>query len=239
LDREHKRILDSYERLEGRVQAGPRFFGYENLAHVYRVNQRHQETQRLLSACAFHPLTDVRILDVGCGNGNMLRQFLQWRATPSHLAGIELRAEPIEQARALNPGIDIRCGSAIEMPWENESFDLVCQHTVFTSILDDTMKRQIAAEMNRVLRPGGAVLWYDFFLNNPGNRDVKGIGKHELYSLFPQYKINLRKISLAPPIARRIPERLLPVVYPALAAIPLLRTHYLALCQKPGTKSAH
>jgi len=112
---------------------------------------------------------------------------------------------------------------------------LVCQHTVFTSILDPTIKQQIAAEMARVLRPGGAVLWYDFMYNNPRNPDVRGIKADEIRSLFLAFQLHLRRITLAPFIARRLPELLLPVLYPLLATIPLLRTHYLGLLVKPTT----
>jgi hypothetical protein len=49
------------------------------------------------------------------------------------------------------------------------------QFTVFTSILDKDMKRNIAAEMLRVLKPKGVIIWYDYFVNNPKNSDVRGV----------------------------------------------------------------
>jgi SAM-dependent methyltransferase len=152
---------------------------------------------------------------------------------PENLSGIELRPEPVDKARQLNPFLDILCGSAVDLPWSDDAFHLVCQHTVFTSILDTHMKAQVASEMDRVLRPGGAILWYDFMYDNPGNPDVRGIKAAEIRALFPHFDIRLRRITLAPPIARRLPERLLPVVYPLLSAIPILRTHYLGLLHKP------
>ena len=196
------------------------------------MHERYRETLRLFQAHGYHPLSKLQILDVGCGDGVMLRQFMQWGAWPENLAGIELRPEPVEKAGRLNPNLDLRCGSAIELPWPDDSFDLVCQHTVFTSILDKAMKRQIASEMTRVLRPGGSVLWYDYFYNNPSNPDVRGVKAKEIRSLFPDFEINLRPITLAPPIARRIPNALLPGLYPLLAALPFLRTHYLGIFTK-------
>lgn len=230
---EHQRILEAYQVRQARAQAKAGFFEYEDLAHVCRIHERYRETLRLLQAAGYDPLSDLYILDVGCGDGNMLRQFLQWGAAPERLAGIELRPEPVQRARHLNPNLDVRCGSATDLPWPETSFDLVCQHTVFTSILDSAMKQQIAAEMSRVLRPRGAVLWYDFMYSNPRNPDVRGVKADEIRSLFPGFGIHLRRITLAPPIARRLPESLLPVFYPLLASIPLLRTHYLGLLIKP------
>ena len=41
--------------------------------------------------------------------------------------------------------------------------------------------------------------------------------------------LTLTRITLAPPVARRIPAPLLPLLYPALAALPFLRTHCLGV----------
>jgi len=67
--------------------------------------------------------------------------------------------------------------------WEDASFDVVTQFTVFSSILDPDLKEQVAQEMIRVTKPGGYILWFDFFVNNPFNHDVRGIGKREIRGL--------------------------------------------------------
>ena len=228
---EEARVLNAYAKRKSRKLE--RFFGYESLAHLMRVQERHRETLRLLAAYDLRSLADRHILDVGCGDGNMLRQFLEWGATPENLAGIDLRPEPVEYARSLNPNLDVRCGSATDLPWPDASFDLVCQHTVFTSILDTEMRHGVAREMIRVLRRKGAVLWYDFVYDNPRNPDVRGVGAREVRALFPGFDASLRRVTLAPPIARRLPEQLLPVLYPLLSSISLLRTNYLGLLIKP------
>jgi hypothetical protein len=87
--------------------------------------------------------------------------------------------------------------------------------------------------MIRVLRRKGAVLWYDFAYNNPRNPDVHGVGAREVRALFPGFDASLLRVTLAPPIARRLPERLLPVLYPLLSSISPLRTHYLGFLIKP------
>jgi SAM-dependent methyltransferase len=228
---EHQRILKAYDARRAWAEAG--FFEYENPAHICRVYERYRETLLLLHRAGYHPLSNLSILDVGCGDGNMLREFLQWGAAPERLAGIELRPESVQKACHLNPNLDVRCGSATELPWPDASFDLACQHTVFTSVLDSAMKQQVAGEMSRVLRQGGAVLWYDFMYDNPRNPDVRGVRAGEIRALFPGFEITfMKRITLAPPIARRLPKGLVPVLYLLLSAIPLLRTHYLALLTK-------
>jgi ubiquinone/menaquinone biosynthesis C-methylase UbiE len=129
------------------------------------------------------------------------------------------------------PEVRIERASAAELPFPAKNFDLVLQSTVFTSILDGAMKQQVASEMLRVVRSEGLILWYDFNVNNPWNPDVKGVKKREIARLFTGCHVDLRRITLAPPLARWIAPRswLLACL---LEKIPLLRTHYLAVIRK-------
>jgi len=226
---ENKRILDVYQKRDERARNKEIFFGYENLAHLFRAHQRYRATLLLLKSQKFHPLSSFRILDVGCGNGNMLRQFLQWEARPENLAGIELRPEQVNYALSLNPNLDIRCGSATELPWPDDAFDLVCQHTVFTSILDQEIKTEIASEMLRVVNGHGMILWYDFWLN-PTNPQTRGIRPGEIKRLFPNCRYEFHRITLAPPIARRIvPISWMLALF--LENLKIFNTHYLVAIQ--------
>jgi hypothetical protein len=99
------------------------------------------------------------------------------------------------------------------------------------------MKFKVAAEMKRVLAYGGIILWYDFMYNNPINPDVRGVAAKEIRHLFSGFEISLHRITLAPPIARKIPPKILPVLYPVIALIPFLRTHYLGIFKKLKSSS--
>ncbi|SRR5579871_1200365 len=224
-------ILEAYRR--HREQFPLTFFTYENMAHLCRIQERHRATLTTLARAGYCPLAGLRILDVGCGDGNMLRQFLQWGALPENLAGIDLRPAAADYARSLNPNLDVRCGDAIALPWPDESFDLVCQHTVFTSIVSPEVRKKVANEMCRVLRPGRAILWYDFIYNNPRNPNVRGIPRKKIQALFPDFDVRLCSLTLISMIARRLPEPLLPVLYPLLSAVRPLRTHCFGLLIKP------
>jgi hypothetical protein len=86
--------------------------------------------------------------------------------------------------------------------------------------------------MLRVLKPGGAVLWYDFHFDNPRNADVKAVTPREVRALFPGCRVTLKRAGLAPPVARR----LAPLSWMAchvLEKVPFLCTHHLGLIERP------
>jgi len=130
------------------------------------------------------------------------------------------------------PGADIRLGDASKLPWPDASFDIVLQSTVFTSILEESLRQAVAEELLRVLRPGGIILWYDFFVNNPKNSDVRGISRREIIDLFPGSKVSSARITLAPPLARFLAP-CSRVLCEVLAGLRILDTHLLAVISKP------
>lgn len=76
------------------------------------------------------------------------------------------------------------------------------------------------------------MIWYHFRYNNPTNPNVRGMTKRLIRRFFPDFRMKLHSITLLPPLARRL-GRLTPVLYPVLAAIPPLRTHYLGVLIRP------
>ena len=76
------RILAAYRRREERSSARSKLFVYEDWAQMYRVQDRHKRTLQLLSSFGVTSLQTLHILDIGCGDGNWLRQVIQWGAQP-------------------------------------------------------------------------------------------------------------------------------------------------------------
>jgi ubiquinone/menaquinone biosynthesis C-methylase UbiE len=196
------------------------------------VHERERRLLGLLSRHGCEPLDTKKILEIGCGNGDFLRDLIKWGARPENISGIDLLPERVSEAVHLSPKVmDIRQGNAAILEFADESFDLVLQSTVFTSVLDDDVKRQIASEMCRVLNPDGLIIWYDYHLDNPRNSDVKGIKHGEVHALFPKCEIQLQRITLAPPIARLLAPYCWFLCY-LLSKIPCLCTHYIGVIRK-------
>lgn len=93
------------------------------------------------------------------------------------------------------------------------------------------MKQQIASEMLLVVKSDGLIVWYDYHVNNPWNPDVRGVKKKEIRRLFPDCRIELRRITLAPPLARWLAPRSW-LLAQLLERIPILCTHYIGIIQK-------
>ena len=202
------------------------------------VWQTLQERQRaLLQLLASHGITDLsalRLLEVGCGSGGNLLELLRLGFAPQHLTGIELLPDRLEQARHVLPAATaLIAGDAAAAAIAPASQDFVLQSTVFSSLLDDAFQQRLADAMWAWLKPGGAVIWYDFTFDNPRNADVRGVPLGRVRALFPQGRVQHRRVTLAPPLARVL-CRWHPGLYGVFNALPLLRTHVLAWVSKPG-----
>jgi ubiquinone/menaquinone biosynthesis C-methylase UbiE len=134
-------------------------------------------------------------------------------------------------ARTRHPEFDVVEGSAAALPWGNETFDMVTQFTTFTSILDHAERVTAAREIDRVLKPNGILVWYDFWLN-PSNRHTHPVRPSELRALFPTYHHDLRRVTLAPPIARAVAPRSRRLAS-VLEEIWVLQSHLLGVFIKP------
>jgi ubiquinone/menaquinone biosynthesis C-methylase UbiE len=223
------RIRAAYERRKRDVPAD-RYSDANPRAAIFQRELELRLRELLRRKCP-EPLSAQRILDVGCGEGRWLRSFAQWGSAADNLAGIDLLPERIAAAREASPaGVRLICGSAGELPFTDSNLDIVLCMNVMSSILEGGLRAAIAAEMLRVLRPGGFVLWYDFFVNNPANSDVRGVGKAAIARLFPSCEIELTRITVAAPLGRAIAT--LPFLYSALAECRILCTHYLGWIRK-------
>lgn len=107
--------------------------------------------------------TGQRVLEIGCGTGNLA--ILAKRAEP----GIDLVGsdpDPLALARARRKarrltGISFERGYAQRLPYPDASFDRVLS-SLMLHHLDHDAKVATAAEVTRVLRPGGSLHVVDF-----------------------------------------------------------------------------
>lgn len=224
------RIQREYDRREREL--GP---GMYSMAH--RVNRfMHAQWMRVvadaLAADRRLPLTGQRVLEVGCGGGGWLPECLVLGAAVGDCAGIDLLEARVANARVrLGPSADLRVGDASALPWADGVFDVVLQGTVFSSILDAGLRAAVAAEMLRVVRPDGVIVWYDLWRSNPANPGVRGLPPPDIRALFPGCRVQIQRVTLAPPVARMVASWAWSVAA-GLERLRWLNTHALALIHR-------
>lgn len=231
---EAERIRAEYERRSKEVDDN--LYASWNPAEIFMRAGRERTALQLLHRAGAFPEKGDRCLEVGYGRLGWLGTLISWGVKETDLSGIELDETRAREARASLSAADLMVGDATTLPWADETFKLVVASTVFTSILQAEVRQRIANEIKRVLVPGGALLWYDFRVNNPKNKQVRKVDRRELRNLFKGMEGRVKSVTLAPPLARLLVSRshVLAVI---AETIPPLRTHQVAVLLKPGRKA--
>lgn len=221
------RIRSAYAERD-RVLPGSSKRDPANAGNRWRMREHREQLERILVERLDRPLSECRILDVGCGYGSLLAWYHDLGAASENLVGVDLLSNRVRTARETYPELTFMEANAEHLDFADGSFDLVSAFTVFSSILDPGMALNVARSMSRVLRPGGAVIWYDLRYPNPWNRHLRALTKRRIRRLFPSSTMALESTTLLPPVARRL-GRFSDRAYPLLASVPALRSHHVGL----------
>jgi ubiquinone/menaquinone biosynthesis C-methylase UbiE len=102
------------------------------------------------------PPQNVRWLDLGCGTGAFTGLILK-QCAPASVTGIDPAAAQIEHAKANFPAAEFHVGNSMDLPFDDDAFDVVASALVLHFIPD---RDKAFAEMRRVTKPGGIVSGY-------------------------------------------------------------------------------
>ena len=196
------RLRMEYEDRKQRF-AGQDIYSPFNMAHLFEVQGRQRAVVGALKKQGVAELAHLRILEMGCGGGDVLAEYLAFGAAACNLYGVDLLGDRLAHAKHWLPGCSFANGDGQRLPFPSQSFDLVLQYTALSSILDPEFRHRICSEMLRVLKPNGLILSYDFWLN-PTNRQTRGLLPGEIRGLFPGCRCTFQRLTLAPPLARRL-----------------------------------
>lgn len=164
-----------------------------------------------------------RVLEVGCGTGLVLERIARFA---SDAQGIDLSPGMLDKARAR--GLKVFEGSATELPFDSNSFDVTCSFKVLAHVPDIS---RALSEMTRVTRPGGHVL-AEFYNPHSFRGLIKRFGPSGAIArgtdeddVFTQYHTMDEAIQLAPPNTRFVDARGVRIVTPvgSLLRFPLIR----------------
>ncbi|MGB1764076.1 class I SAM-dependent methyltransferase [Alloalcanivorax xenomutans] len=122
---------------------------------------------------------EARILDFGCGYGRITRDLAEYGY--AHVTGVDPSCAMIERGRQDFPGLSLRHLAGSELPFDDSTFDAVIICAVFTCIPEAKGRNDVAAELNRVLKPGG-IVHVSEFCSRESQRFVSGFGIPMWYS---------------------------------------------------------
>lgn len=136
---------------------------YSRFARFYDpVIGRFNSKLRLIGMRMFPPAEGMHLLDVGCGTGSFLELY---EKAGCLVSGIDSSSAMLEIAgRRLGNSADLRLGNAAEMPYADDTFNMVTASLILHE-LSPAVRIAVVGEMIRVLKPDGRILVTDY---NPG-----------------------------------------------------------------------
>lgn len=148
----------------------PFHFDYEDLKTVEGRGELRTNTHDLAALRLERCLQAIegvhgKLLEIGCGAGRYTRSFLHYRPE-LQLYGCDISHIALAEARAANATgkIEYKLGDALDLPYADNSFDIVLLFDVFEHVTD---VGKAADEVARVLKPGGV---FHCFVPCEGNR---------------------------------------------------------------------
>ncbi|MDP1901628.1 MAG: class I SAM-dependent methyltransferase [Rubrivivax sp.] len=227
---EAERIVERYRQRDASAALSG-FWSLTNPVALHLAQERERVVLALLAGQGVD-LRAMQVLDVGCGAGGEFANYLRWGVPLDGLFGVDLVAPRVLAAtRAFGPRVTQASGAAL--PFADGRFDLVVQNAVFSSIVDDAVRARVAAEMLRVLRPGGWLLWYDAERSRNRDPHFRDVPDTELRALFPGLPLQQRRLTTHLGLLRRVHALLGERGMAVLELTGLFKTHMLALGHKP------
>ena len=108
------------------------------------------------------------ILDFGCGEGFIMDQLVNWGVDRDQLTGVDVSEKRIKKAKSRFDSLKFLHIND-KIPFSDDKFTLIVISTVFSSITGYSNRVFWAQEIDRVLKKGGAIIFYDMKVNNPFN----------------------------------------------------------------------
>ena len=143
-----RRVREMFARISPR---------YDLLNHVLSANIDTRWRRRVVRKLQPHLGPERRVLDVGCGTGDLSVALFEKSA--AQVVGIDFCRPMLQLAQAKAPRLRFIEGDALQLPFSDAAFDCV---TVAFALRNLASVELGLAELRRVLKPGGWLAILEF-----------------------------------------------------------------------------
>lgn len=223
---ERERIRNAYtRRFRGRTNS------FYDPLNVFFAQEVERHFIKLLRRHGLAPLDDKMLLDVGTAGGYFLRGLLKYGVAPANLFGVDIWESRLIDGHGRLPCLNLVCADGRALPFASETFDIVVQATMLSSVVHRGMRRQIGSEIIRVLKNSGIAFSFDFRFKRPGDRDVCAMTLCELEHAFAGCDVEVNPCCAPPRLVGLLAPRSQLWCDIACGLWPL-KTHYWATVRK-------
>jgi ubiquinone/menaquinone biosynthesis C-methylase UbiE len=186
----------------------PRHAGEGVPAYVWDRVSAHYSRQLWLERAAVRtavellaPASGERVLDVGTGTGELLRQLARRPARPGDVVGVDASAAMLARVSRLPAGWSVRVADARRLPFGDDEFDAATASYVL-HVLADADVPLVLAELRRVLGPRGRLVVVTPGIPSRGPMRPVGVALDRLAARRPSGYGGLRALDPRPALER-------------------------------------
>ena len=164
-----RRVREMFARISPR---------YDLLNHLLSANIDKRWRRRVVRKLQPYLKSDAKILDVGCGTGDLSVELFE--KTAAHVIGIDFCRPMLQLAQAKAPQLRFIEGDALRLPFSDAAFDCV---TVAFALRNLANVERGLAELNRILKPGGLIAVLEF--SQPTVPGIRQLVRFYYWQLLP------------------------------------------------------
>jgi len=132
-------------------------------------------------------ISKLKILDLGCGDGNWTRFYAELTEGPENIHGIDLSKYRVKKAKKMNPGIQYEV-SDILLPVDSSiKYDLVTINVVLMHFDEKSDINKILENIYNILKDPGYLIWLDTYAHDhfaaPMNAESYGFHPSQMENL--------------------------------------------------------